>query len=692
MKGKRIHTLVLITFFIYIVYNNYAQELNSSQQKYLEDIVETIAGNSDTELDLTSLFHQLGYYLNHPININSATAEELSDLIFLNDFQIAIILDYREKTGIIYSISELLYLPGIRQQDTDLLQSFVIFDQPDEKVRIEKKMLRNSKHQFIARYQRVIESQKGFERIPDSILFKDPDRSRYLGSPDKVYFRYSGTYGYFFKTCLIMEKDAGEEFFKGSNPGGFDFYSAYVSYGNEIGPLKNITVGDYLVHWGQGVLLWNGYSFGKSGYSSGIVRRASDTKGNMSVDENNFLRGISMTLGTGRFTWNGFYSQKRIDANLSDSISEVNSITGVVETGYHRTPSDLRKEKTAKQTTVGSSFQYNGNRFKMGLNGYFMRMDKTLLKSEYLYKTNSFSGREVPGISMDYKYLAGRIQLFGETAYSNHSVASLNGMFFILRPEIQLAILHRYYQEGYYSCYASAFGENSTISNENGLFLGTEFQLAKFGLRIYGDVFSFPWLKYQVNIPSEGYDVFIEISRKIKRADMYFRYKREEKQENFSNYEKLTDIRNLSLENYRFNASYLAGDNLRFQNRMELSRASFDHEKTNYGLLCSQDLIYCLKTLPVEFSIRIAYFNVQEYDARIYSYERDVLYAYTSYMNYGKGWRFIAMAKWEASEFLTFWLRISQSYYPGKNEVGSGLNTINKSHKTEIKAQAIARF
>ncbi|MBN2522811.1 MAG: helix-hairpin-helix domain-containing protein [Bacteroidales bacterium] len=692
MSGKRIHILVLISFFVCIVYNNCAQELNRSRQKYLEDIVETIAGNSDTELDLTSLFHQLAYYLNHPININSATAEELSDLIFLNDFQIAIILDYREKTGIIYSISELLYLPGIRQQDTDLLHSFVIFDQPDKKVRIEGKMLRNSNHQFIVRYQRVIESQKGFERIPDSILAKDPDKSRYLGSPDKAYFRYRGTYGDFFKTGLIMEKDAGEEFFKGSNRGGFDFYSAFVSYSNEIGPLKNITIGDYLIQWGQGVLLWNGYSFGKSGYSSGIVRRASETKGNVSVDENNFLRGMSMTLGTGRFTWNGFYSQKRIDANLSDSMAGDNSITGFVETGYHRTPSELRKEKTARLTTVGSSFQYHDNRFKTGLNGYLMRIDKTLLESEYLYKTNSFSGKELTGTSMDYKYLAGRIQLFGETAYSTHSVASLNGMFFILKPEIQLSVVHRYYQEKYYSCYASAFGENSSISNENGLFLGAEFQLADFGLRVYGDVFSFPWLKYQVNIPSEGYDVFIEISRKIKRAELYFRYKREEKPKNFPNYEKLTDIRNLFIENYRFNASYHAGDNLRLQNRMELSRTSSDHEKTNYGLLCSQDLIYSLNAVPVEFSIRIAGFNVQEYDARIYSYERDVLYAYTSYMHYGKGWRFIAMAKWEASEFLTFWLRLSQSYYPGNEETGSGLNAINGSHRTEIKIQTVAKF
>ncbi len=692
MTGRRIHKLVLTILFLCIGHISFAQELNSSQQKYLEDILEVIASNSDTELDLTFLFDELNYYLNHPININSASAEQLSDLKFLNDFQIAIIIDYREKSGYIYSINELLYLPGIRQQDIDLLQSFVIFEKPVKKVQIGENVLRNSKHQCIVRYQRVIENQKGFVRIPDSTLAKDPDRSRYLGSPDKLYLRYSGTYGDYFKAGLIMEKDAGEEFFKGSNPGGFDFYSAFVSYGNEIGTLKNITIGDYLVQWGQSVLLWNGYSFGKSGYSSGIVRRASDTKGNLSVDENHFLRGMSMTLGNGKLKWNGFYSQKRIDANLSDSVAEDNSITGFVETGYHRTPSDLWKEKTVRQTTVGSSFQYNGIRFKIGLNGYFMRMDKTLLESEYLYKMNSFSGKKLTGISMDYKYLAGRIQLFGETAYSNHSVASLNGMFFILKPEIQLAIVHRYYQEGYYSCYASAFGENSSISNENGLYLGTEFQLAEFGLRIYGDVFSFPWLKYQVNIPSEGYDVFMEISRNIKRAEIYFRYKREEKPENFSNYEKLTDIRNLFIEKYRLNAFYYAGDNLRFQNRIEISGASFDHEKTNYGLLCSQDLMYSLKTIPMEFSIRIAYFNVQEYDARIYSYERDVLHAYTSYMHYGKGWRFIAMAKWEAAEFLTFWLRISQSYYPGKNEVGSGLNTIDKGHKTEIKAQAIARF
>ena len=41
-----------------------------------------------------------------------------------------------------------------------------------------------------------------------------------------------------------MENDPGEDFFRGDNPQGFDFYSAYVMV-NNAGPVKTFLAGDY---------------------------------------------------------------------------------------------------------------------------------------------------------------------------------------------------------------------------------------------------------------------------------------------------------------------------------------------------------------------------------------------------------------------------------------------------------------
>jgi hypothetical protein len=89
---------------------------------------------------------------------------------------------------------------------------------------------------------------------------------------------------------------------------------------------------------------------------------------------------------------------------------------------------------------------------------------------------------------------------------------------------------------------------------------------------------------------------------------------------------------------------------------------------------------------------RYAIFDAEGSNNRQYVYEKDVLYAFSSQMHYGEGWRCMVMMKYEVSGFLTFWIKVSQYIYPGENEIGSGLNMINSNHKTEVKIQAITRF
>ena len=52
---------------------------------------------------------------------------------------------------------------------------------------------------------------------------------------------------------FTMEKDAGEEFFKGKQSTGFDFYSAHC-YIRNLGILKSLAIGDYHVSFGQGLI------------------------------------------------------------------------------------------------------------------------------------------------------------------------------------------------------------------------------------------------------------------------------------------------------------------------------------------------------------------------------------------------------------------------------------------------------
>ena len=87
--------------------------------------------------------------------------------------------------------------------------------------------MKNGQHEWITRLTRTLEKQDGFAPISDSALAESPN-SRYLGDPNKIYSRYRFRFGNFVSWGITAEKDAGEEFFKGSQKQGFDYYSGHL--------------------------------------------------------------------------------------------------------------------------------------------------------------------------------------------------------------------------------------------------------------------------------------------------------------------------------------------------------------------------------------------------------------------------------------------------------------------------------
>lgn len=61
---------------------------------------------------------------------------------------------------------------------------------------------------------------------------------------------YKYVYSNWLSYGFMVEKDWGEEFFKGSNFYGFDFYLAYVFFWDYSKCIKVIVLGDYVVSFG----------------------------------------------------------------------------------------------------------------------------------------------------------------------------------------------------------------------------------------------------------------------------------------------------------------------------------------------------------------------------------------------------------------------------------------------------------
>lgn len=681
--------IILITILFLFSNKLFAQQEPITKQT-LEDLIEDIASNTDAEIDYSSLYDDLNYYLNNPLNINSANEEDLERLHILNDFQIKSLLDYIQKNGPMLSVYELQLVFGFSMDDILMILPFIQIsdDQSEQSFRL-KSALKYGNHQIFLRGQEVLEEQVGYSSISDSALLENPN-SRYLGSSYKLYTKYKYNYKDKIYWGFTAEKDPGEEFFEGNNSNGFDYYSAHLQI-NDVSIFKTITLGDYQAKFGQGLLLWSDMALGKTPYVLNTRKKAQGLRKYSSTNENVFLRGAGTTLAFKNTEFSIFYSQKQIDANIIDSVdNEIANVSSLQNSGYHATPSQIVDKDAIGEEIIGGNISYNHKRFKIGITGLTYKYDAALLKDTTPENQFDFRGKENSNVSIDYQFGFWDFSFFGEEAISeNGGKAFLNGMLVNLAPQISLSAMHRYYEKNFQSNYGNAFAESSGNNNESGFYLGVEIHPIKhWKVTGYFDSYKFPWIKMGVDAPSEGYEWFVQTDYAVSRnLNMYLRIKNEEKLVNQTAESGIDNLVSEKLLKVRFNINSKVNDQVSLKNRIETSKFTEENVGSDYGYMVYQDVFYDLRKIPLSLNMRFAVFDTDSYAARIYAYESDILYAFSIPAYYSKGSRIYFNLKYTIRDFIDIWLRYSQTYYSDLDVISSGLNQINGNTKSEIKAQ-----
>ncbi len=691
------YNIRFIIIFILLLFCN----ILSSQEKQLqtteeiiENYIEEISSHTDKELDLTTLYEDLTYYLNEPLNLNLATKEDLEKLQLLSEFQIQNLLNYIKEFGQILSIYELLNINGFNEEYVRLILPFITIEKVEPLLSFDpKKAVKYGKHRIFLRSQRILQEQKGFSPITDSALAANPN-SRYLGNPWRYYVRYQYTYKNKVAWGLTADKDPGEEFFKGTQKNGFDFYSAHLMV-RGIGPIKTIVLGDYVAQFGQGLVIWTGYTFGKSSMVTNIRKKAQGLKKYSSADENLFLRGGGVTLSYKKLEFSTFVSKKRIDANITviDSLTgEIEEVSSLQTSGLHSTPAEIADRKKLGETIYGANVTLNHNNFRLGLTGITYQFSANLKKTPTPYNQYEFSGKQNSNIGFDYQYvIKNSITLFGEAAISqNGAKAFINSMLFSLSPQTSMALLYRNYERNYHAMYAQSFSENTSTINESGLYIGTIIlPYAKWNISAYYDIFSFPWLKYATYAPTKGHDYLAEISyTPYKRVSMYLRYRHKNKPKNIPSSipQIINGIQDVSSQRVRYHIAYRYNRHLEFRNRIEWVEYATESKKDR-GIYFYQDVIIKPKKLPLSVALRYGVFDTDSYDSRIYAYENDILYAFSVPAVYYKGSRAYISIKYSPKKNIDIWIKYGETYFSNKNTISSGLTEIAGNSKSEIKAQ-----
>jgi hypothetical protein len=372
------------------------------------------------------------------------------------------------------------------------------------------------------------------------------------------------------------------------------------------------------------------------------------------------------------------------------------TITSFQESGFHRTQAEINDKDAITQQHIGGNIQLRHDHFHIGATVAHMKLDGQIDLNTDTYSQFRFSGTENFTVGIDYAWKLRNFFFFGETTRSqNGALATVNGVNINMHPRLTVNVTQRYFANDFQPVASVAFSESSTIENESGVYFGVEFRpFKKWQFNAFFDQFKFPWLKYQIDAPSQGYDFLGQLDyQPSSRFTMYIRYrdkikKINDRDDSFG----ATSTTDIARKNLRFHFTYRTSYQIRFRSRLELSSFKRGIEPTSNGFMIYQDVIYDFEKIPIRLTMRYALFDNDSYDSRFYEYESDVLYAFSIPVYSGRGSRIYAMLKYDVSRNIDLWLRWGQFYYTDRNEVGTGKEAILGNTRTEFKAQVRLKF
>ena len=674
-------------------------QTNEERQKIIEKRIEFIGENlEDSELDLTTYFDELYYFMDNPINLNETHFEELGRLHLLTDVQMQSIINYRLKYGDFITLYELGAIEELDAQIIDMIMPFVDVQKVEKDDFKWKNSIKYGKHEIISRYERVLEQKAGYIEQTDSVLAVNPNK-QYLGSPDKFYLRYRNQYKDRLSWGVTMEKDPGEELFVGSQKRGFDYYSAHL-FLKKLWKFKAVAIGDYQVNFGQGLTVWSGFALGKSADVMSAKRYGYGLRPYTSVNESRFMRGAGINFGNDKIDATVFGSYKGLDANINaidtNAIDFIdNSFSSFQTSGYHRLQSEIDDRKAVQEAIVGGEVAYKGDKMRIGLSSVYTNYDQPLVPNSAAYKEHKFASDQLLTTGLNYRYFFRKVSFFGETAVSDNAKwATVNGLSWHVDPRLDLIMLYRNYDKGFQSLYSASFGETSDNAGEMGIYFGLQARISKrINISAYYDQFNYTYLKYLTDDYSEGREIFAQFDMKLnRRSKFYFRFRNKVTQRNSR--DEVTGLKpqvNLNKTNLRFHYEQQINYRLTLKSRIEWVNYLYDDDKSN-GLLLFQDVVYQFQKIPLKVYGRYALYDSDNYDSRIYAYENDLLYVFSIPSYFYRGMRTYLMLKYDLGDKIDIWVRYGLWSYQNRDVISSGLEQIDGNRKSDLKIQLKIRL
>jgi len=626
---------------------------------------------------------------NEKFNIHAVTREDLRSLGFLTETQITNFLSYRNDWGPFRSIYELQAIDGFdRQTIHRFLTILGDFEYPSFGNGRPK-----FKHYFAMGSSRLLQQKEGFKA--DSL-----ENKMFLGDAYKVFYRYSLSYGNKVSGAITLEKDEGEKFsFRPANKVYFfDHISGYLCLKN-IWKIKKIMIGDFRIQTGQGLVFGNSYRFGKGAeVITSVLQSGSDLRPVSSGYEVKDYSGIAVSFRSGPVNFTLFGSRVFRDATLYQNESGRQSyFKSFSKSGLHRTELEMAKKHAVAENSTGININYTtkNEKLNIGINNLLTHFSLPVGRDNRPENKYLFEGNTNINSSLYFNYYGRKTQFFSEVAFSrNWGKAIISGLIHQINASVFLSLLYRDFQPDYQSFHGNAFGESSGVSNEKGMYVGLRFSpLPGVRLSIYHDVYSFPWMKSTVDVPSNGSEWMILLqNEKYHKYYLGFRciYNSKLTTTNQNNAPFNGQFENHRL-NFHVNISLNVSSFLTINQRIQYNRtSSLSNSEQGDGWLMGSGLNF--RKDRFQMSSSFCSFDAGNYENRLYYYQNTIPHGYLYPFFSHKGSCLNLSTAYQINKTLTIWTGFNQTYYSDINELGSGNDLINGSKKSYISIELTGKF
>jgi competence ComEA-like helix-hairpin-helix protein len=364
-------------------------------------ITDDVIFKTEQNIEFELILNDLEYLRNHPIDLNSASVEELAQITFLTLNSSIKIVEYRERRGSFESVNDLLNVSGFDKALVDMIGPYVTVG--IKRVDVKKIAARTRMQTELPAEKQSSEYQTRMSILVDQ-------------------------YGFY----AVTEKDEFESRF-------FDHYAVGLSVDDGI---RKFALGKYNLDLGAGAVLSTVGSFFR-GIDFRIMLNERRLLPYTSTIENGGFFGAAFS-DSFFVNYTLFYSNQQLDGRI-DSLGFARSFD---ESGIHVDSLSLSRQDQINEEILGYDIRYRRSNMLISNRAYHCSYNPAFVTTDSVAK---FYGDNFFTTSVEFRYFGDVFVMFSEVARSwKNRIGGIFG-FSAVFPYIDFNLAGKYFPGGFYS-------------------------------------------------------------------------------------------------------------------------------------------------------------------------------------------------------------------------------------------------